>query len=162
MDSVDGWEWNEGDERHLARSEPSGDSRSPQARGIESLKGTDAMPTVIRQSKPRKPFTPATGTCRRSIQPSMTGASGVLLIKTTRSMRLVVAEAYTVEESRDRERLLGYRLVKPAGTIYDLPVDLTECSCPDYTINGVLAETEDFRNCKHCRGLKEALVKLGN
>src|SRR5262245_31753467 len=121
--------------------------------------GVTTMKAATR--KTRKPLTLATGSCRWAVQPSLTGASGVLVIKTRRGNGQTVEEAYHVEENRDQGRLLGYRLVKPDGVMYDLPTDLTDCTCPDFTINRASAPTAELRLCKHCRAVRAALVKLG-
>lgn len=109
----------------------------------------------------RKPLTPATGSCRWAIQPSLTGTAGILVIKTTRANGVEVEDAYSVEENKDRGQLLGYRLVKPDGVMYDLTATLTECSCPDFTCNRPHATTLETRLCKHCKAVKAALVRIG-
>ncbi len=120
------------------------------------------MSTVSRTRRSRKPLTPATGSVRWAVQPSMNGEPGVLVITAKRSNGQLVSEAYTVSENRDRGQLVGYRLEKPDGVVYDLTANLMDCSCPDFVCNRANAETEDLRKCKHCRGLKVALIKLGN
>jgi len=106
-------------------------------------------------------FNTGTGVCRWALQPSLTGEPGYLVITAQRSTGKPVTESYTVTENRDGGQLLGYRLTKPDGDSYDLPASLTECSCPDFTINRVMAESADLRLCKHCKAVNAALVKLG-
>jgi predicted nucleic acid-binding Zn finger protein len=91
----------------------------------------------------------------------LNGEPGVLVISAKRSNGEMVSEAYTVAENRDRGNLLGYRIEKTDGTVYDLNAELIDCSCPDFTINRAHATTAELRACKHCRGLKAALVKIG-
>ncbi len=120
-----------------------------------------ARSTVSRTRKPRKPLTPATRKVRWAVQPSLNGEPGVLVISTTQASGKKVCEAYTVSENRDRGQLLGFRLEKQDGAVYDLPANLLECSCSDYTCNRANATTPELRLCKHCRGVNAALVKIG-
>ncbi len=120
------------------------------------------MATVVRQRKSRKPLTPATGLVRWAVQPSLNGEPGVLVISAKRNNGETVSEGYTVLENRDRGQLVGYQLEKADGTVYDLTANLSSCDCPDYTCNRANATTLELRLCKHCRGLKAALIKLGN
>jgi hypothetical protein len=105
---------------------------------------------------------PASGSCRRVVQPGIGCCPhpGCLVITARRSGGASVSEAYTLTENRQDGRLLGYRLRKADGTVYDLPADLSSCDCPDFTVNRAHAPTAELRLCKHCRGLRQALAAL--
>jgi hypothetical protein len=101
---------------------------------------------------------PATGTARwASADPAAAlrlGAAAALVIRTaTRAGE--VAAGYVVRPILDGGQLVGYRLEKaddegPAA--YDLPADLSSCTCPDHTWRG--------RPCKHMGGLLDALQRI--
>jgi hypothetical protein len=88
---------------------------------------------------------PVHGTCRWALQPTATHP-GCLVIGD---------QAYLVRAITDRLGLVGYRLSKTSGEVYDLTADLASCDCPDAT----------FRpgregGCKHKRALAAALAAL--
>ena len=85
---------------------------------------------------------------------------GVLVITSNRAKGETVTEAYAVTENRDGGKLLGWRLTKADGTVYDLPADLSSCDCPDYVHNRAYAQTAELRACKHCKALKKALAEI--
>jgi hypothetical protein len=90
----------------------------------------------------RKPLPPAHGACRWICQ--MTDAhAGVLTINGT---------VYTVQALRE-----GYRLQKQDGTVYDLPLTLDSCDCPD----SCYRHERSAGTCKHANGLRAALAALG-
>jgi hypothetical protein len=120
------------------------------------------MPQTTRRVKSRRPLQPATGSCRWVVQPGSGPCPhpGVLVITSKRARGETVSDTYAVTENRDGGKLLGYRLTKPDGTVYDLPADLSACDCPDYTINRAHAQTPELRACKHCKALRKALAEL--
>jgi hypothetical protein len=99
--------------------------------------------------KTRKATRSAAGFCRWLTRPNAHHEGGVLDINGTR---------YEVLPLYDGEALVGYRLLKADGTMYDLcavaPGGWT-CDCPDATFN-----PERPGGCKHARALQAALRAL--
>jgi hypothetical protein len=115
--------------------------------------------TASRPVKPRRPLTPATGSCRWLIQPGLAGTPGLLSITVkVAGGKKEVSEVYAVTAHKEA----GYRLTKPDGTAYDLSPgpEFWECECGDYTFNRAHATTPETRECKHCRGVRKALAEL--
>jgi hypothetical protein len=95
----------------------------------------------------RRPATrPARGTCRWVTRPGADHAGGVLLINGVN---------YEVLPLLDGDQFVGYRLLKPDGSMYDLPADLSSCDCPDATYH-----PERPNGCKHVAALRVALAAL--
>lgn len=95
----------------------------------------------------RKPLSPATGAAHWvcHLTAGVNAHPGVLTINGT---------TYIVHA-----HVTGYRLVKPDdGTAYDLPADLSSCDCPDACFR--LKRAAGL--CKHARGLRAALLALGD
>src|SRR5690349_14876320 len=86
---------------------------------------------------------PAAGSCRWLTKPNAEQAGGILAINGT---------AYEVLPLYDGTALVGYRLLKADGRMYDLPADLSRCDCPDATYRE--------RECKHVKALRAALAAL--
>src|SRR4051794_24772294 len=88
-------------------------------------------------TRKRRNLQPATGTSRWATQPGIgrNAHPGVLVITAKLSKGKTVSESYTITENRPEGDLLGYRLTKQDGTVYDLTADLTTCDCPDFTVN---------------------------
>lgn len=120
------------------------------------------MATLAKPRAARKPLTPATGSCRWAVQPGIGhfARPGCLVITSLRSDGKSVTEAYIVTENLDGVCLVGYRLEKPDGTVYDLPADLSGCDCPDAVYRRSQAKEPELRACKHVRGLRKALADL--
>jgi hypothetical protein len=114
---------------------------------MTTLTATDTSVKPRSTGKPRKPYlatTPVTGTWRWAAQPTD---------KRTGQPR---ATAYLVHPVRDYGRLVGWRLEKPGGVVYDLAADLSTCDCPDGTYHPERPEG----GCKHRKALRAALAAL--
>jgi hypothetical protein len=89
------------------------------------------------------------GTCRWQALPNARHEGGVLQINDT---------AYEVLPLYDGEALVGYRLVKADGTMYDVgtagPHGWT-CDCPDATFR-----PDRPGGCKHAVALRAALQRI--
>ena len=96
--------------------------------------------------KTRRATRPATGLCRWLSKPNAHHEGGVLAINGT---------AYEVLPLFDGETLAGYRLLKADGAMYDLPVDLSGCDCPDHCYH-----PERPGGCKHMAAMRAALAAL--
>ena len=99
------------------------------------------MATVIPS---RRPVKPVHGTCRwirRLGDNPIDEKSGVLEIN---------GRPYGVMLLEDRGRVVGYRMVKPDGTAYDIDAEGWSCTCPDATFRE--------RLCKHSKALQTALA----
>src|SRR5262245_53067382 len=87
---------------------------------------------------------PVSGTCRWIRKPS----------RDARAILAINGVHYAIWFIHEGERLTGFRLMSAAGKVYDLPVSLDDCSCPDST----------FRprpgGCKHVKSLRAALAAL--
>jgi len=102
---------------------------------------------------------PATGSVRWAAQPTARHP-GCLVITANRSKGETVTETYLVHANRDGGQLVGYRLQKKCGKVYDLPATLDSCDCPDFVHGRAHATTPELRACKHCRALRQALAAL--
>jgi len=113
-------------------------------------------------TRKRRNLQPATGSCRWIVQPGIGRCShpGCLVITAKRCNGAEVTEPYTVTENRQEGNLLGYRLAKQDGTVYDVPAGLNDCTCPDFVYGRAQAQTAELRLCKHCRALRQALATL--
>jgi hypothetical protein len=99
--------------------------------------------------KNRKATRPVSGKCRWLSKPNAKHEGGVLEINGT---------PYEVLPLYDDERLVGYRLLKGDGTMYDVGTAETHgwtCDCPDATYH-----PERPGGCKHCSALRAALAAL--
>jgi hypothetical protein len=100
--------------------------------------------------KTRKATRPVSGCCRWLTKPNHLHEGGVLEINGT---------AYEVFVLYDGEALVGYRLLKADGAMYDVgtaePHGWT-CDCPDATYS-----PERPGGCKHAKALRAALAALG-
>jgi hypothetical protein len=110
------------------------------------------MATVSDPRNPNKGRTatrPAAGMCRWLTKPNADHAGGVLEINGT---------AYELLPLYDGEMLVGYRLLKADGAMYDVetagPHGWT-CDCPDATFH-----PERPGGCKHVSALRAALAAL--
>src|SRR5215472_6763647 len=102
------------------------------------------MATVTDPRNPIKTATrPASGLCRWLSKPNAHHEGGVLQVNGT---------AYEVLPLYDDEALVGYRLLKADGSMYDLPRDLSGCDCPDHTFH-----PERPGGCKHMSAMRAAL-----
>jgi hypothetical protein len=81
---------------------------------------------------------------------------GCLVITSTDVRGKVTTNAYLVHQLRDDGRLVGFRLEKADGTVYDLAADLSSCDCPDGTWHPERPEG----GCKHQKALRAALIAL--
>jgi hypothetical protein len=97
--------------------------------------------------KTRRATRRASGFCRWINKPNAHHEGGVLAINGT---------AYEVLPLFDGLALVGYRLLKPDATMYDLPADLSGCDCPDRTFN----PGRPGGGCKHMFALRAALAVL--
>jgi hypothetical protein len=100
------------------------------------------MATVRTSRQPVKATRPVTGFCRWLTKPNSEHGYGVLSINGT---------AYEVMPLFDGEALVGYRLVKADGTMYDISTagpDGSTCDCPDATYH-----PERPGGCKHIKAL---------
>jgi hypothetical protein len=107
------------------------------------------MATLTHPRKPVKATRPACGTCRWISKPNRRHEGGVLRINGT---------AYEVLPLYDGEALVGYRLLKPDGAMYDLDTTAPHgwgCDCPDATYH-----PERPGGCKHVKALRAALAAL--
>ena len=99
--------------------------------------------------KPRPATRPASGLCRWLSKPNAHHEGGVLQVNGT---------AYEALPLLDGETLVGYRLLKADGTMYDVetagPHGWT-CDCPDATFH-----PERPGGCKHVNALRAALAAL--
>jgi hypothetical protein len=89
------------------------------------------------------------GACRWLARPNARREGGVLSVNGT---------AYEVFPLFDDNALVGYRLVKADGTMYDVGVAGPHgwtCDCPDATFR-----PERPGGCKHVRALRAALAAL--
>jgi len=104
-------------------------------------------------SDPRNPIKarpetrPAAGVCRWLTRPNARHEGGVLQVNGTR---------YEVLPFYDGEALVGHRLLKADGTMYDVDVVTWRCDCPDATFH-----PERPGGCKHVQALKAALRAAG-
>ena len=99
-------------------------------------------------NKIRKATRPATGLCRWLARPNGRHEGGVLDINGT---------AYEVLPVYDAEALVGYRLLKTDGSMYDLDASSWRCDCPDATFH-----PERPGGCKHAKALQAALQAAGS
>jgi hypothetical protein len=97
----------------------------------------------------RKGLQPATGSCHWLSQPNRLHQGGVLQINGT---------AYTVDPILDDDTgaLLGHRLSKADGGMYDIDRQTGQCDCPDATFR-----PDRPGGCKHSRALQAALRAIG-
>ena len=108
-------------------------------------------------SDPRNPINtrqatrPASGLCRWLSKPNADHSGGVLQVNGT------AYELLPLFADADGKVLVGYRLLKADGTMYD--VDTTQepwrCDCPDATYH-----PERPGGCKHATALRAALSAL--
>ena len=107
------------------------------------------MATMTRSRTSVKPTRPASGLCRWQTLPNARHEGGVLQINGT---------AYEVLPLYDGEALVGYRLLKADGTMYDVgttgPHGWT-CDCPDATFR-----PDRPGGCKHQSALRAALKRI--
>ena len=103
------------------------------------------MATITRS---RKPVKPVSGTCSWLSKPNRHHQGGVLEINGT---------AYTVDAIFDDEdRLIGHRLCKADGGMYDIDRATGRCDCPDATFR-----PDRPGGCKHSKALQAALRAVG-
>lgn len=101
---------------------------------------------------------PVHGRVRWALQPgTLPGHEhpGVLVISSTDHTGRLRHTSYLVSPITDSGGLVGYRLTKRDGTTYDLPHDLSGCSCPDNTWH-----PERPGGCRHMAALRAALAAL--
>lgn len=96
------------------------------------------------------------GSCTWVVQPGLFNAApGFLRISTARG-----SDVYQVETIEDGLCVLGYRLTKTDGSGIAYDVDTTvspwKCDCPDNTYT-----CRPDGQCKHAKGLRAALARLG-
>ncbi len=96
--------------------------------------------------KTRPATRPATGMCRWLVKPNAYYEGGVLTINGT---------GYELLPLYDGDALVGHRLLKADGAMYDLPADLSGCDCPDHCHH-----PERPGGCKHMAALRAALAAL--
>jgi hypothetical protein len=107
------------------------------------------MATVLDPRNPIKTRTatrPASGLCRWLQKPNAEHAGGVLQVNGT---------AYEVMPLFDGDALVGYRLLKADGAMYDLPLGLSSCDCPDHCFH-----PERPGGRKHMAAMRAALAAL--
>ena len=97
--------------------------------------------------KARKAARPAAGVCRWLTKPNARHEGGVLQINGT---------AYEVLPLYDGEALVGHRLLKADGSMYDVDAATWRCDCPDATFC-----PERPGGCKHSVALRAALKAAG-
>jgi hypothetical protein len=99
--------------------------------------------------KTRKATRPAAGVCRWLTKPNAKHEGGVLQINGT---------VYEVLPLYDGEALVGHRLLKADGTMYDIETacEPWRCDCPDATFH-----PERPGGCKHALALRAALRAAG-
>jgi hypothetical protein len=122
-----------------------------------NCKESRAMPTLTAPRRPYQATRPVSGGCRWACQPGVGKAAhpGVLVVTSTDAQGNLNVGTFTVSEHRDAGRLVGYRLTKPDGQVYDLPADLSACDCPDGTYH-----SERPGGCRHRKALRAALAAL--
>lgn len=98
-------------------------------------------------TKTRKPLTEVHGSCRWVEPLGEYDTAAVLSINGT-PYTLYVNEA-------DNGSVLGYQLVKPDGTVYDVNAETWTCDCPDGTYR-----PHRPQGCKHAKALRAALAQL--
>jgi hypothetical protein len=114
------------------------------------------MATVSRPPRTFQPATvPAAGTLRWALQPTETHPGCLVITTLDKRTGKPVSTAYLVSPVLDYGRLVGYRLKKADGKVYDLAADLSSCDCPDGTYH-----PERPGGCKHQRALGKALQAL--
>src|SRR5262249_58358128 len=118
------------------------------ARGTRYI-GANAMSTVSATRNSRKPLSPATGACRWISKPNRLHQGGVLEINGT---------AYTVDPVLDDDTgaLVGHRLSKAGGSMYDIDRTTGRCDCPDASFR-----PDRPGGCKHSKALAAALKAVG-
>jgi hypothetical protein len=84
-----------------------------------------------------------------------TAHPGVLVVTSTDARGQVNVATFTVHEHKDGGRLLGYRLTKLDGQVYDLPSGLNGCDCADASFH-----PERPGGCRHQKALRAALAAL--
>jgi hypothetical protein len=113
----------------------------------------------VRHVKPRRfvPATvPATGTFRWAVQPTDSHPGCLVITTTDRRTGKPVVKSYLVCPVHDCGHLVGWRLKKTDGKVYDLAADLSCCDCPDGTYHPERPEG----GCKHRKALAAALKSL--
>jgi hypothetical protein len=105
---------------------------------------------------------PATGTARWLQRPDeFLCENGVLAIE---GVPYIVSPVRQPGKVRIKDRpIVGWRLCKADGTVYDLtPASPAwQCDCPDWIFNRACAVEPELRECRHCRSLKAALKAVG-
>lgn len=105
----------------------------------------------MKSTKNAEQVKPVTGSVRWVKKMVLPHGLGRLAITSITSRGPVVAE-YDVGAHLDHQgKVTGYRLVKDDDEAYDLPADLSSCTCADATYRE--------RECKHLLALKAALPK---
>jgi hypothetical protein len=105
-----------------------------------------------------RPVKPVRGTARwLTTEPAVALTVGLpagLMIRKEGEKPDSPGTAYMVSADRDEGTVFGYRLEKIDGKdAYDVDADFQSCSCPDHVYRQ--------RACKHLRGLRSALIAIG-
>src|SRR5262249_27499653 len=100
-------------------------------------------------TRTRKALQPVRGTCSWLSKPNCLHQGGVLQINGT---------AYTVDPILDDDTgaLMGHRLSKADGGMYDIDRATGRCDCPDATF-----QPDRPGGCKHSKALQAALRAVG-